>query len=211
MTPEPHIPESLRPILSRYLASESGASMVILDHTLNIVWCNKGFKNHLEEPRQAAPGSAFSRLLLPESRSILSNVSPGEHHPFSLSFSPSPGVIISLHAHLYATREHLVILGEQPISTHHQLIDQLSRINSELINTTRELQRKKNELEHARQQISVLKGLLPICANCKNIRDEGGHWNSLETYIGSRSEASFTHSICPKCIETLYPGLTPKV
>ena len=51
--------------------------------------------------------------------------------------------MISLHAHLYATKDHLVILGEQPISTHHQLIDQLSRINSELINTTRELQRKK--------------------------------------------------------------------
>lgn len=50
-----------------------------------------------------------------------------------------------------------------------------------------------------RIEIKTLRGLLPICASCKKIRDEGGNWKSLETYIESHSEAQFTHCVCPLC------------
>lgn len=50
-----------------------------------------------------------------------------------------------------------------------------------------------------------LGGLLPICLNCKNIRDETGSWVRIEEYITDRSEADFTHGMCPDCMRKLYP------
>lgn len=49
-----------------------------------------------------------------------------------------------------------------------------------------------------------LKGLIPICANCKKIRDDKGYWNLIESYFQTHSGAKFTHSICPDCSEELY-------
>jgi hypothetical protein len=48
-------------------------------------------------------------------------------------------------------------------------------------------------------QVKTLSGLLPICAWCKKIRDESGHWRRPEEYLSSHSEVDFTHSICPDC------------
>jgi hypothetical protein len=51
----------------------------------------------------------------------------------------------------------------------------------------------------------VLSGFIPICASCKNIRDEDGAWHQIETYVQKRTEAKFSHGICPVCIKKLYP------
>lgn len=61
------------------------------------------------------------------------------------------------------------------------------------------------ELTHALEHNKVLRGLLAICARCKNIRDENGNWLQVETYIRNRSEADFSHSLCPQCAKLLYP------
>lgn len=63
----------------------------------------------------------------------------------------------------------------------------------------RELSEALEEQKRLRHEIKVLHGLLPICAECKKIRDEEGKWWPLEEYIASRSEADFTHTICPEC------------
>jgi len=64
------------------------------------------------------------------------------------------------------------------------------------------------EFERALQrQVKVLEGLLPICAFCKNIRNDAGEWERMEGYISRRSEAEFSHGICPSCTETHYPGI----
>ena len=60
------------------------------------------------------------------------------------------------------------------------------------------------ELQAALDQVKTLRGLLPICASCKKIRDDQGYWNNLETYITVNSGASFSHSICPDCARKLY-------
>jgi len=49
----------------------------------------------------------------------------------------------------------------------------------------------------------TLGGLLPICLNCKSIRDENGVWVRIEDYIADRSDADFTHGICPGCLKRL--------
>ena len=61
------------------------------------------------------------------------------------------------------------------------------------------------ELQEALSQVKTLSGLLPICASCKRIRDDQGAWQPVEAYIRERSNAEFTHSLCPDCARKLYP------
>lgn len=63
------------------------------------------------------------------------------------------------------------------------------------------------QLQEALSQVKRLKGLLPICAACKKIRDDQGFWHEVEVYIKERSEADFTHGICPECAQKLFPQL----
>lgn len=60
------------------------------------------------------------------------------------------------------------------------------------------------ELKDALEKIKKLQGLLPICSNCKKIRDDKGYWNQLESYIEKYSNVSFSHGICPECSDKLY-------
>ena len=71
----------------------------------------------------------------------------------------------------------------------------------------REQERLIKELREALSNIKTLRGLLPICSRCKKVMDDKGYWNQIETYIRDRSEAEFSHSICPPCYITLYPDL----
>ncbi|HVC20625.1 MAG TPA: response regulator [Vicinamibacterales bacterium] len=59
------------------------------------------------------------------------------------------------------------------------------------------------ELEDALARVKQLQGLLPICSYCKKIRDDQNYWSQVESYISERSEARFTHGICPECREKL--------
>ena len=61
------------------------------------------------------------------------------------------------------------------------------------------------KLEDSLEKIKTLRGLIPICAACKKIRDDRGFWHQVETYIKDHSAAEFTHSICPDCWQELYP------
>ena len=60
------------------------------------------------------------------------------------------------------------------------------------------------ELKRSREEIKTLRGFLPICANCKKIRDEKGRWHQVESYIRDHSEVEFSHAICPECAKKLY-------
>ena len=61
------------------------------------------------------------------------------------------------------------------------------------------------DLQEALSQVKILKGFLPICAKCKAIRNDEGHWQQIESYIRERSEAEFSHGFCPVCLKELYP------
>jgi hypothetical protein len=63
------------------------------------------------------------------------------------------------------------------------------------------------ELSKALSEVKELKGLLPICSSCKKIRDEQGEWHVLEGYIQRRTDATFSHGVCPECLQRLYPEL----
>lgn len=78
------------------------------------------------------------------------------------------------------------------------------RLNEALITKTI-ITHKNIELEKALDEIKELKGILPICSSCKSIRNDGGFWEKVETYIQRNTNALFTHSMCPDCMKKFYP------
>ncbi|MCK9244171.1 MAG: hypothetical protein M0P75_02765 [Candidatus Marinimicrobia bacterium] len=104
-------------------------------------------------------------------------------------------------------RDHL----EDLVRERTQQLQKLNeKLQSEIIEHERAEREKEKliaELTEALANIKQLKGLIPICASCKKIRDDEGYWNEVEAYIGQHSEAEFSHGICPDCAQKLYPEI----
>ena len=90
---------------------------------------------------------------------------------------------------------HYIAIGNTVISLEEEILEN-------------ERERLISELQDALSRVKMLSGMLPICANCKKIRDDKGYWNQIELYIKEHSEAEFSHGICPDCCKKLYPGFT---
>jgi len=75
------------------------------------------------------------------------------------------------------------------------------QVGERVLKLQTELRQRVQELEQAIAHLRQLQGLLPICVHCKKIRDDRNYWHQVETYIAARSEAEFTHSICPTCFD----------
>ncbi len=95
-------------------------------------------------------------------------------------------------------------------------VELLARVRSALLlkhemdcRKARELELTKGNraLQQALQEIKVLQGFIPICANCKNIRNAQGYWEEMMVYIREHSHVEFTHGICEPCMKKLYPDL----
>ena len=141
-----------------------------------------------------------------------------------------------LAAEFHANEQNIIKSG-QPLIDHEEPLDQLEggrRWNSATKVPLRDLQgnvigivgigrditdrklaeeqREKviMELQEALNKINTLKGLIPICACCKKIRDDKGYWNNVESYIQTHADVEFTHGICPDCMKKLYPDYYKK-
>jgi len=78
---------------------------------------------------------------------------------------------------------------------------------TEKIHAQEEYKKIIQELQNALQEIKTLRGIIPICANCKKIRNDNGYWEQVELYISKHTTAQFSHGICPECVKKLYPDL----
>lgn len=117
----------------------------------------------------------------------------------------------------WQSRRHGVVIENRPILA---IIREVTDVRKELSSAQEEIRRRKaaeaenirliGELQRALAEVKTLRGFLPICASCKNVRDDAGYWQKIEQYVESRSDARFTHGICPSCIERLYPDLGPE-
>jgi hypothetical protein len=93
---------------------------------------------------------------------------------------------------------------------------EMESARAEVITLNEELERRvrerTRELEDALGQVKQLRGLLPICAWCKRVRDDHDYWHSVEEYISDRTDAQFSHGICPDCARDVSPRLpeTPR-
>ena len=74
-----------------------------------------------------------------------------------------------------------------------------------VIKSERKLHDEKNKLQEALDEIKTLRGIIPICSHCRQVRDDEGLWKQIEDYIRTHSEAMFSHGICPDCLKKHYP------
>jgi DNA repair exonuclease SbcCD ATPase subunit len=90
------------------------------------------------------------------------------------------------------------------------------RIEKDLQSSNQQMKKQERTIEKLETQIEKLKeeikadpfdGRFPICSQCKDIRDSQGYWHPIEEYIQNLSDADFSHSLCPKCAQTLYPDM----
>jgi len=95
-------------------------------------------------------------------------------------------------------------------NTYEKLIMQfrdLTQWHLELLHMNQSLGEKNKLLSDYISEIKTLRGILPICSICKQIRDDKGYWNQIEAYIEAHSDVDFSHSICPKCAKKHYPDM----
>ncbi len=83
--------------------------------------------------------------------------------------------------------------------------EELRKSNALLNAALEEREKLIAQLQEALASIRTLRGLVPICASCKKIRDAKGCWQQIESYVRDHSEAEFSHGICPECSQKLYP------
>lgn len=94
----------------------------------------------------------------------------------------------------------LYLLIFRPIRIHIELRRQAEEEKDALI----------DELRKAIDEVKTLRGIIPICASCKKIRDDEGFWQQVEDYIGHHSDAVFSHGICQECTRKLYSDIMAK-
>ena len=79
------------------------------------------------------------------------------------------------------------------------------RVGERVVELERALAAKVSSLENALAEVKQLSGLIPICMHCKNIRDDKDYWHSVEGYMAQHSDATFSHGLCPECLQKYYP------
>lgn len=90
-------------------------------------------------------------------------------------------------------------LAEVLVRVHNLL--EVRLLHRETKQQNEQLAAANRELTQALSEVELLRGILPICAYCKKIRDDQDYWQSVENYIGNRTGAQFSHGCCPECFE----------
>lgn len=110
-------------------------------------------------------------------------------------------------------RRYGMVIEHRPVLA---ILKEVSDVKLELSHAQQEIERRKEverekeglivALQQALSEVKTLRGILPTCAYCKQIRDETGAWHHVEDYVQNHSEATFSHGICPACAARHFPG-----
>jgi len=89
-----------------------------------------------------------------------------------------------------------------------QELERLVKLKTqELLSINETLSQKNAELVAALEEVKTLQGLIPICANCKKMRNDAGYWQEIEEYFDKNTDVKLTHSLCDECVKKLYPDM----
>ena len=99
----------------------------------------------------------------------------------------------------------LCVIGDEPRTISAQETRVLEALAQQAM-TLLEYRRVSRDLSEALSQVKVLSGLIPICAWCKQVRDDDGYWHEVDRYIATQTGADITHGICPQCLPTKARG-----
>ncbi|MBN2790768.1 MAG: PAS domain-containing protein [Candidatus Delongbacteria bacterium] len=111
-----------------------------------------------------------------------------------------------VHKHIYDGVEVFEEITATPIFDEN---NEIKFVIEEIRDITKML-KLKIVINHLRSEIETLHGIIPICSSCKKVRDDEGYWAQVEEYLSTRSDAKFSHSICPDCLKELYPEIAAK-
>jgi PAS domain S-box-containing protein len=117
----------------------------------------------------------------------------------------SPSRVIHKHHDADGNRIYVEIIATPVLDNDNKVVRiiEASRDITERIEIEEEQEQLISDLRNALATIKTLKGLIPVCAWCKKVRDDEGYWESIEDYIRNHSDADFTHGICPSCLEAV--------
>ncbi|MEW6665072.1 MAG: HAMP domain-containing protein [Thermodesulfobacteriota bacterium] len=128
--------------------------------------------------------------------------------------SPPHNLLASPYKQLHAGLKHLrwqtrqIADGDYSQRVH--FMGDFSTAFNSMVEALEEKQRLEDSLRKSQARVKQLEGIIPICMYCKRIRDDGNSWQRLEKYITEHSEASFSHGICPSCVEEHYGDILKK-
>lgn len=174
------------------------------DEQEKLLGCNKAFETNLGLSRKQIIGKYISDI-------APGDLAPMAHSKDSLWFWP-PGKLVYESRIKYAdSHRHDIICSVATFLNAEAEVAGLVGVMTDITERkTAEKEKEKliEDLQGALSKVRLLSGFLPICAKCKKIRDDQGYWQQIEAYIRDHSEAEFSHSICPDCAKTIYPGLS---
>lgn len=190
----------LMPVARTVLVDRLKDAWMVLDYASRFVDLNQTAENIIGQPKHKIYGRSASEVLAQRPELIAFFQTETESHKevclnepaglryYDLSLTPIQGETGEAQGRLVIMR------------------DVTSRVESE-----QERERLIGELQGALAEVKVLAGLLPICANCKNVRDDDGYWHRVEKFLEQHSEVKFSHGICPSCAKHLFPEFADKL
>jgi hypothetical protein len=104
----------------------------------------------------------------------------------------------------------LCVIDRKPSSLTPEQSDALRCLANQVV-TSLELRKASADLAASLESVKTLSGLVPICCNCKGVRDDAGYWQQVEQFLSTKTDAMLSHSICPACVEKLYPEHAEKL
>jgi PAS domain S-box-containing protein len=174
-----------------------------LDLAGNITFFNDVVCRSSKYKPEELSGMNYSRYCMPGSAVKMSKMIEEIHSPkkmernIDFEIICKDGRIMTVEASVTVILDH----GRTPAGLRF-----VTRDVTERKRTQEEREKLILELKEALANVKILSGLLPICSSCKKIRNDDGYWEQIESYIRNRSEADFTHGICPECRKRLYPN-----
>jgi len=189
--------------IESYLKNTGSLVIIVLNERLNIIDYNNAFSRLMKGCEKLTEKNILDFLIPTASNDPFKN--PASELPQRLIFNPVDNSTFSLDCNIYHFEGCYLVLGGNLMLARDEILEKMSLLSNELINMTRDLHEKNRALNEARAKIKILSGKIPICSYCKKIRDDEGCWNKLENFINKNSDAFFSHSICPTCMEENFP------
>lgn len=202
--------------IESYLTTSNGVGIVLLTPDFTILDCNLGFMR-LFNPLQKPTGEPLTRYVDLDGADLCSN------RELKLPYSRQSRKSGIVYCHVIQIERGFMLFCERQQLTESYALEQMGRLNHELINLQREFVKKNNvqeklkreldtritELEEALTRVKTLEGIISICMHCRKIRNGQESWEHLEKYISEHTDACFSHGVCPECLEEHYPEAAP--
>ena len=196
-------------MLVQFLKDTSDSIVIVLDDDAHIVDANRAFLRLTGQEKELGKNQ-LNDYLVESSRLSMDQLIEWSSGPQLFSFRDVSQNIRVFSCWILPIPMGFLLIGEKQSAADADLLNQMSRQTTEISNLLRELKRKNEDLLRARTEIQNLKELLPVCANCKKVRNEDGEWQPLEKYLHDSSGTSVSHGICPDCRKKLYPNLNSR-